>query len=112
MGKITNDGRRLTHDQLTELRKRGVKSVQEGESPEVVAKALGINRVTIYGWLTLYRKGGWGALEAKRRGGRPSISRSIPDVFPSSLFARVESRRARVERFEKLCGEKEGDSNP
>lgn len=49
---------------------RGVKAVQAGESPEAVARALGINRTTIYDWLALYRKGGWGALNARKRGGR------------------------------------------
>lgn len=67
----TTDARKLDYRMLTELRKRGVASVQEGQSPEVVAKALGINRVTIYGWLSRYRHGGWGALDAKKRGGRP-----------------------------------------
>lgn len=66
-----NDARKLDHKTLTELRNRAVSSVQDGESPEVVARALGINRVTIYGWLARYRDGGWGALEAKKRGGRP-----------------------------------------
>ena len=66
----TTDARKLDHRTLTELRKRGVASVQEGQSPEVVAKALGINRVTIYGWLSRYRHGGWGALDARKRGGR------------------------------------------
>jgi transposase len=66
----TMDARNLKHQTLTELRKRGVSSVQEGQSPEVVAKALGINRVTIYGWLSRYRQGGWQALDAKKRGGR------------------------------------------
>lgn len=66
-----NDARRLDHKTLTELRKRGVSSVQEGQSPEIVAKALSINRVTIYGWLARYRNGGWGALDARKRGGRP-----------------------------------------
>src|SRR5512134_2510069 len=66
----TTDARRLDHRMLTELRQRGVASVQEGQSPEIVAKALGINRVTIYGWLSRYRQGGWGALDAKKRGGR------------------------------------------
>ena len=66
----TMDARKLDHKTLTELRKRGVTSVQEGQSPEIVAKALGINRVTIYGWLSRYRQGGWGALDAKKRGGR------------------------------------------
>ena len=64
------DARRLTHKMLTELRKRGVASVQNGQSPELVAKALGINRVTIYGWLARYRDGGWAALDARKRGGR------------------------------------------
>jgi hypothetical protein len=50
---------------LTELRKRGVVSVQQGERPEVVAAASGINRTTIYDWPALCRRGGWGALEAR-----------------------------------------------
>ncbi len=41
---------------LTGLRNRAVARVREGQSPEVVAKALGINRVTIYGWLSRYRQ--------------------------------------------------------
>jgi transposase len=61
----------LDHRTLTELRKRAVHSVQAGESPEVVAKAFGVHRGTLYGWLARYRMGGWGALDAKKRGGRP-----------------------------------------
>jgi len=64
------DARTLTHTTLTELRKRGVASVQDGQSPETVALVLGINRVTMYGWLSRYRDGGWAALDAKKRGGR------------------------------------------
>ena len=67
----TTDARKLDHKTLTELRKRGVSSVQDGQSPEIVAQVLGINRVTIYGWLSRYRHGGWDALDAKKRGGRP-----------------------------------------
>lgn len=66
----THDARRLDHQTLTELRTRAVRSVQEGQSPEIVARALGIHRVTIYGWLSWYRRGGWGALDAQKRGGR------------------------------------------
>jgi transposase len=64
------DARKLDHKTLTELRKRAVNSVQEGQSPEIVAPALGIGRATIYGWLARYRNGGWGALDAKKRGGK------------------------------------------
>jgi transposase len=70
MKNKTMDARRLTHTTLTELRKRGVSSVQDGQSPETVALALGINRVTMYGWLARYRDGGWAALDARKRGGR------------------------------------------
>jgi transposase len=65
------DARRLDHKGLTELRHRAVNSVQDGESPEVVARVMGISRGTIYGWLARYRQGGWGALNARKRGGRP-----------------------------------------
>jgi transposase len=55
---------------LTELRKRGVSSVQDGQSPEIVFGALGVCRATMYGWLARYRDGGWSALDARKRGGR------------------------------------------
>jgi len=64
------DARKLSHDKLTELRCRAVTAIQNGESPRDVARVLGVNRVTVYGWLALYRSGGWGKLEAKKRGGR------------------------------------------
>ncbi len=52
------------------IRERGVNAVQNGESPEMVAKALCISRTTIHDWLALYRSGGWDALKAGKRGGR------------------------------------------
>jgi len=67
----STDARRLSHKSLTDLRKRAVASVQGGQSPEAVAKALGISRGTIYGWMAKYRSGGWSALDARKRGGRP-----------------------------------------
>ncbi len=67
------DARRLDHKTLTELRKRAVGSVQEGQSPSSVAKALGVTRAAVYTWLALYRHGGWGALDAHKRGGRPPL---------------------------------------
>jgi transposase len=67
----TNDARRLDHSTLEAMRERAVRSVQDGESPEVVASVIGINRSTIYGWLAQYRRGGWGALKAKPLFGRP-----------------------------------------
>jgi transposase len=67
----TNDARALDHATLEAMRERAVRSVQDGESPELVSRVLGINRSTIYGWLAQYRRGGWGALKAKPLFGRP-----------------------------------------
>lgn len=71
MKKKTIDGRKLKHEVLTELRKRAVARVQSGESPEVVIRAMGFTRACIYNWLAMYRAGGWEALDARKRGGRP-----------------------------------------
>src|SRR5262245_57647 len=66
-----NDARRLDHATLESMRERAVRSVQAGESPEVVAAVLGVNRSSLYSWLAQYRRGGWGALKAKPAFGRP-----------------------------------------
>jgi transposase len=54
----TNDARSLDHATLEAMRERAVRSVQKGESPEVVARVIGVNRSTMYGWLARYRRGG------------------------------------------------------
>lgn len=65
------DARKLDHKTLEEIRIRAVKQVQEGESPEVVIRALGFSRACIYSWLASYRSGGWHALRARAISGRP-----------------------------------------
>jgi|SRR6516165_4165250 len=67
----TNDARSLDHATLEAMRERAVRSVQNGESPEVVARVIGVNRSTMYSWLAQYRRGGWRALKAKPLFGRP-----------------------------------------
>jgi len=66
-----DDARRLDHATLEAMRERAVRSVQNGESAEVVARVIGVNRSAVYGWLAQYRRGGWGALRAKPLFGRP-----------------------------------------
>ena len=66
-----DDARKLDHATLEALRIRAVQSVQEGESPEVVARTLRITSRSMYRWLARYRGGGWGALKAKPLAGRP-----------------------------------------
>ena len=69
-----DDARKLDHKTLEQLRIRAVSRVQAGESPELVGRAIGINRTTIYDWLAKYRNGGWGALKSRPTpGAKPKI---------------------------------------
>jgi transposase len=65
------DGRKISPKVMEEIRRRAVERVQAGESPEVVIRALGFVRACIYNWLAKYRAGGWDALKAGKRPGRP-----------------------------------------
>lgn len=66
-----DDARKLDHATLEALLIRAVRSVQDGESPEDVARTLRVTSRTMYKWLADYRRGGWGALKAKPLAGRP-----------------------------------------
>jgi transposase len=66
-----DDARKLDHASLEALRIRAVRSVQDGESPEDVARTLRVTPRAMYRWLALYRRGGWNALKAKPLAGRP-----------------------------------------
>ena len=72
--KKTFDARTLSRKAKEQLRKAAVKRVESGESPEFVAAGMGINRRTIYRWLSAYHYGGEGALEARPiRGAKPKL---------------------------------------
>src|SRR4030095_15378485 len=66
-----DDGRKLDHKTLEQLRIRAVRQVEQGAHPEDVAAGLGMTRAAGYGWLAKYREGGLEALRAKPVRGRP-----------------------------------------
>lgn len=68
---MKQDARKLNCQSLTDLRRRAVASVQDGSTPDEVADVLGVSRAAVFGWLSMYRSGGWDALDARKRGGRP-----------------------------------------
>jgi len=68
-----NDGRKIDHTTLEEMRLRAVDQVKAGEHPEDVARALGLHRKTVYKWLAAEREGGRDALLAKPVPGRPTL---------------------------------------
>ncbi len=69
------DPRTLPRDAKEQLRMAAVRRVENGESPEFVAAGMGINRRTIYRWLSAYHYGGEAALKAKPiPGARPKLN--------------------------------------
>jgi transposase len=66
-----DDGRKLDHKTLEQLRIRAVRQIEQGAHPEEIAQALGMTRAAVYGWLANYREGGLEALKARPVPGRP-----------------------------------------
>jgi transposase len=66
-----DDGRKLDHKTLEQLRIRAVRQVEQGAHPEDVAATLGMTRTAVYAWLAKYRQGGLDALKARPVPGRP-----------------------------------------
>jgi transposase len=67
-----DDGRKLDHKTLEQLRIRAVGQIQQGAHPDEVAAGLGMTRAAVYAWLAKYREGGLAALKARPIPGRPS----------------------------------------
>lgn len=66
-----DDGRKLDHQTLEALRFRAVDRVEQGADPREVARALGLHKHTVYGWVATAREQGRQALRAKTVPGRP-----------------------------------------
>src|SRR4030095_8840657 len=70
-----NDGRKLDHTTLEQLRIRAVHQIQQGDHPEAIAETLGMPGATVFGCMAAYRDGGLEALRARPvPGRRPKLS--------------------------------------
>lgn len=86
----------MGREALTDLRRRGVSSVQDGHAPDEVADTLGVSRAALFSWLAMYRAGGWDALNARRRGGRP---RKLTGKQMAWIYKVVTSKNPQQMRF-------------
>jgi transposase len=68
-----NDGRKLDHKTLEDIRIRSVRMIMDEEvRVQDVAESLGLRRSTVYSWVKTYKERGEQALLAKPIPGRPS----------------------------------------
>ena len=67
------DARKLDHKIREAIRIRAVRQIESGESPEVIAKALGYHRSAICQWIAKYRECELDALKTKHIPGRSTI---------------------------------------
>lgn len=92
-----NDGRKLNRETQEAIRIRAVSAVRSGESPEVVAKTLGINRSTIYDWLAKHRDGGPSALKRRKAPGRTP---KLDGKKINWIYTTIASKNPRQLQFE------------
>ena len=92
--------RTLTHESLTDLRRRGVASVQDGHTPDEVAETLGVSRAAVFSWLAMYRGGGWDGLRARKRGGRPRklTAKHVKWIYKTVVGKRGRAREGPLQR--------------
>jgi len=91
-----DDGRKLDHKTLEQLRIRAVGQVEQGAHPDDVATALGMTRAAVYSWLAKYREGGLEALKARPVPGRPP---RLSGFQLARLYTLVVSNDPRQLRF-------------
>jgi transposase len=91
-----NDGRKLDHATLEQLRIRAVEQIQAGAHPEDIAVALGLARSTVFGWVAKYREGGLEALRARPVPGRP---RKLSGVQLRTVYELIVGRDPRQLQF-------------
>ena len=92
-----NDGRKLDHITLEQLRIRAVQQIQQGAHPEAIAEALGMARSTVFAWMAAHREGGLEALRARPvPGPRPKLQ----GAQLRRLYALIVGNDPRQLRFE------------
>lgn len=93
-----NDGRKLDHKTLEDIRVRSVRQIVEEQARVVdVANALGFRRSTVFSWVKAYREGGPEALAAKPILGRPG---KLTDEQVRQVYAVLRGKDPRQLGFE------------
>lgn len=87
------DTRRLSPKAQEELRRRAVRAVvKEGLSQSEAARALGVSRQSVNGWLTTYRQRGEAGLTSARRGRRPGEQQALRPWQQAQICKAIRER--------------------
>ena len=89
---VTGDARSLSQDAQEVLRVRGVKLLLEGATQAQVAELLGVHERQVRRWLTRYRRGGWKALEKRKRGRDSASQMTLSASQQAKLAKTIKSR--------------------
>jgi transposase len=85
------DGRRVSREKLERIRIESVRLVlRDGRTPTQAARAMGVDRRRVFGWLALHRAGGWQALRSRKASGRPT---RLTDNQVQWVYSMVTAKR-------------------
>ena len=90
------DARKLDHKTREAIRIRAVEQIEAGESPEDVARVLGIHRSNVYRWLAKHREGGLEGLKFK---GIPGKKPKLSGAQIKKIFDVVTQKNPRQLQF-------------
>jgi transposase len=87
----SGDARSLSQDAQEALRVRGVKLLQEGYTQVEVAQVCGVHVRQVQRWAKRFRKGGWKALEKRKRGRSSESQMRLSAAQQSKLVEAIKS---------------------
>jgi transposase len=82
----------LSQDAQEALRVRGVKMLESGFTQVQVAEALGVGDRQVRRWQKRFRRGGWKALEKRRRGRRPGEQEALSGAKQQRIVDAIRSK--------------------
>jgi len=89
---VDGDARSLSQDAQEALRVRGVKMLEAGYTQVEVAEALGVGERQVRRWRVRFRRGGWKALEKRRRGRRRGEQEALSAVQQQRIVDAIRSK--------------------
>ncbi|MHB2001651.1 MAG: IS630 family transposase [Solirubrobacteraceae bacterium] len=89
---VETDARSLSQDAQEALRVRGVKLLQQGYTQAEVAEVCGVHVRQVQRWASRFRRGGWKALEKRKRGRSSESQMTLSAAQQAKLVEAIKSK--------------------